>query len=506
SGTCTHLVGSVHDITERKKAEEQLRAAEQNFRNSIDDSPLGIRIINAERDTIYANRAMLDIYGYDSLEELNATPIEKRYTPESYAELEVRDEKRRREESVPPNYEVSIVCKDGRIRQLEIFRKEVLWNGKRQFQMLHRDVTEHKQAEEKILQAAREWQTTFDSISDWVSIHDKDYKIIRVNKAFADFVKLKPEEIIGRRCYELIHGEKEAGNYCSHQEALDTGKSAYKEFYNPHLGIYMEVVCSPIFNEKGEITTTIHIGRDITERKRMETQMMVTDRLASIGELASGVAHELNNPLTGIIGFSELLLDKKVPADIREDLMVINREAKRTAQVVRNLLTFARKHPEEKQAVNINSTISIVLGLRAYEQKVNNIQVITRFAADLPELTADSFQLQQVFLNIIINAEYFMIEAHHGGTLTITTERIDNFVRVSIADDGPGIAQENLEHIFDPFFTTKEVGKGTGLGLSICHGTVTAHGGRIYAESELGKGATFIVELPISNDKTGVTE
>ncbi|MBI4188596.1 MAG: PAS domain-containing protein, partial [Chloroflexi bacterium] len=323
-------------------------------------------------------------------------------------------------------------------------------------------------------------------------------KIIRVNKAFADFVKLKPEEIIGRHCYELIHGEKEASQYCSHKEALITRKPSYKEFYNPHLGIYMEVVCSPIFNEKGEITTTVHIGRDITERKRMEAQMMVTDRLASIGELASGVAHELNNPLTGIIGFSELLLDKEVPADIREDLMVINREAKRTAQVVRNLLIFARKHPEEKQDVNINSAINIVLELRTYEQKVNNIQVITRFAADLPQITADSFQLQQVFLNIITNAEYFMIGAHQGGMLTITTKQVGDFLRISFADDGPGIAPENLGHLFDPFFTTKEVGKGTGLGLSICHGTITKYGGRIYAESELGKGATFIVELPIT--------
>ncbi len=140
----------------------------------------------------------------------------------------------------------------------------------------------------------------------------------------------------------------------------------------------------------------------------------------------------------------------------------------------------------------------MILALRAYEQKVNNIQVNTHLASDLPEIIADTFQLQQVSLNIIINAEHFMIEAHRRGTLTITTERVGDIIRASFADDGPGIAEENLGHLFDPFFTTKEVGKGTGLGLSICHGIVTGHGGRIYAESELGKGATFIVELPIS--------
>ena len=238
----------------------------------------------------------------------------------------------------------------------------------------------------------------------------------------------------------------------------------------------------------------------------MEEQLIVTDRLASIGELASGIAHELNNPLTSVIGFSDLLLDREVPDDIKEDLSIINKEAKRTAEVVKNLLTFARRHPGEKQPVDINKVIQEVLELRAYEQKVRNIQVNTKFAPDLPEIIADGFQLQQVFTNIIINAEYFMIEAHKRGILTITTEQVGDIIRASFADDGPGIAKENLGHLFDPFFTTKEVGKGTGLGLSICHGIVTAHDGKIYAESEPGKGATFVVELPLTTSDKGGTK
>ncbi|MDO9573450.1 MAG: ATP-binding protein, partial [Candidatus Contubernalis sp.] len=153
--------------------------------------------------------------------------------------------------------------------------------------------------------------------------------------------------------------------------------------------------------------------------------------------------------------------------------------------------------PQEKQPVDINSIIEKVLELRAYEQKVNNIEVVTRFAPDLPEITANGFDLQQVFLNIVINAEHFMTEAHGRGTLTIATERLGDIIRASVADDGPGIAKDNLGHLFDPFFTTKEVGKGTGLGLSISYGIITAHGGRIYAKSKPGKGATFIVELPM---------
>jgi PAS domain S-box-containing protein len=355
---------------------------------------------------------------------------------------------------------------------------------------------EGKRAEEGMERAAREWRTTFDAISDWISIHDENFKITRMNRAFAKVFKKEPKELIGKTCYELVHGTKEPWPDCPHQRALKVKHPTRQEFVNPHLGIYMEVVCSPIFNDRGEVTATVHIVRDITERKKMEEQLVVTDRLASIGELASGVAHELNNPLTGIIGYSELLLDEDIPDNVRKDLRVIQREAQRSAGIVRNLLTFARKHAPSKGPVDINSIIQKALELRAYELKVNNIQVNTYLASDLPEIMADGFQLEQVFINIIINAEYFMIEAHGRGTLTITTEQVGNTIRASFTDDGPGIAKKNLGHLFDPFFTTKEVGKGTGLGLSISYGIISEHSGRIYAESELGKGATFAVELP----------
>lgn len=359
----------------RRQAAEALWVSERNFRNSLDGSPLGVRIADADGNTLYANRAVLDIYGYSSVEELEATPVSQRYTPESYAGHLERQEKKRKGEPVPGNYELNIIRKDGEIRQLEVFCKDVLWGGKPQIMVMY---------------------------------------------------------------------------------------------------------------------------HDITERRRMQEQLMLADRLASIGELASGVAHEVNNPLTSVLGFSQLLLQRDLPHDVREDVKTIYDEAERASRAAKNLLTFARKHAEVKEPVNINNLIETVLALRTYEQKVNNIQVDTHFAPDLPQVMADAFQLQQAFLNIILNAEYFMLEAHSGGTLTITTERVGNIVRAAFADDGPGIPKENLRRLFDPFFTTKPVGKGSGLGLSICHGIVTSHGGRIYAESEFSKGATFIVELPVS--------
>jgi len=365
-------------------------------------------------------------------------------------------------------------------------------------EQLQQEIIERKQAEGKITQAAEEWRATFDSIIDMVSIHGKDFKLTRVNKALANTLQREPTELIGKTCYELIHGTNEPVPNCPHRKTLLTKQPATMEFFEPHLGFHLEITTSPIFDEKGEVTGSVHVARDVTERRRMEEQLIITDRLVSVGELAAGIAHELNNPLTSVIGFSQLLLDGNTADEVKKDLKIIYSEAQRAAEVVKNLLTFARKHSSLKQPVNINNIIRKVLEIRAYEQRVNNINIITRLADDLFEIEADYFQLQQVFLNIILNAEHFMIEEHKRGTLTITTENTENTIKAFFSDDGPGIPKEDLGHLFDPFFTTKEVGKGTGLGLSICHGVITEHGGRIYTESEVGKGATFVVELPIS--------
>jgi PAS domain S-box-containing protein len=259
----------------------------------------------------------------------------------------------------------------------------------------------------------------------------------------------------------------------------------------------LEVHGNFIRNEAGMPVEIVGVVRDITKRKKMEQQLIMQDRLASIGQLTSGVAHELNNPLTGIINFSTLLLKSDLPADIRQDVTSIYEEAQRTAYIVKNLLTFAHKQKQAKQPLNILENVQKVLILRGYEQKVNNIRVNVYGDPELPPVSGNSSQLQQVFFNIIVNAEQFMLQAHKKGTLTIRAEKTGKSVRVSFTDDGPGIPQENMKHIFTPLFTTKEPGTGTGLSLSICQGIIREHGGKIWAESEPGKGSAFFIELPV---------
>jgi PAS domain S-box-containing protein len=485
------------DITEQKRAEEALRESEERSRSIVENSHEGIIILDDAYRCTYVNDELCRMSRY-SREEIVGQDFRKFLDEESEQLVADRYLRRQRGEEVPPRYEFNIVRKDGQKRRVEISSsviKDSAGRVKTVSQIL--DITERKQSEEQIRQAAEEWRATFDSVTDLVSILDKDFKLVRVNKAFADTFKMKPKELLGKTCYEMMHGTNDPPPDCPHQKTLLTKRPATLEFFEPNLGIHLEASTSPLFNKKGELAGSVHVARDITERKQAEQQLIMTDRLASIGELASGIAHELNNPLTSVIGFSQLLLGRDIPDDMKEDLSLVNSEAQRAASVVKNLLTFARKHAAVKQLSQINNIIEDVLRLRAYEQKVNNIEVERRFAPNLPEMMVDYFQMQQVFLNIIINAEYFMIQAHNRGTLTITTERLDSIIRISFADDGPGISKENLRRLFNPFFTTKDVGQGTGLGLSICHGIVTEHGGKIYATSKLGEGATFVVELSI---------
>jgi signal transduction histidine kinase len=234
------------------------------------------------------------------------------------------------------------------------------------------------------------------------------------------------------------------------------------------------------------------------ERERqLHLQLNLSTRLASLGVMVEGIAHEINNPLASVIGFAEMLMQADIPDNAREAAKAISSSAQRVEGIVKSLLAFARQQKLERTYINVNDIIQATLAMRAYSMEINNIKVTTQLEPTLPLTMADADQLQQVFLNIIINAETGMESAHGKGNLLIKTETIENTIQVSFTDDGPGIAEANLIHLFDPFFSTREVGQGTGLGLSVCYGIITEHNGKIYARSQPGKGAVFIIELPI---------
>lgn len=622
---------------------------------------------------------------------------------------------------------------------------------------LKAEIAERLLTEQKLAAAAEEWRSTFNSITDMVAIVDSNHKIVRVNQAFADALGKPPEDIIGKHCYELIHGMNQPHPMCPHTRTLTSKKVESSEYFDKKLKIWVEATSSPIFDAGAQMVGSVHIIKDISERKRTERELQeisvhqatvlsavpdiimevdnnkvytwanqagldffgddvvgreasyyfegdqdtynivqpvfngternlyveswqrrrdgqkrllawwcrslkdsqgnvigglsaanditehkeaelklvaskeqldkaqktahlgswvwhirqnrlewseemyrifgidqegftgdlseiiakaihpddraaveesnlsvinnrkpipleyriirpdgsvrmvwaeagelildkdgkpetlsgivydITDRktaeaeqqqlrdkaemssrLAAVGEMAAGIAHEINNPLTGVIGFSELLLDRKdIPDDMKEELTIINTGSQRVKEIVKRMLTFARQAKPVKSAVSIEELLDNTLELRSYVLKTANIEVVRDYAQDLPWVMADAGQLQQVFLNLIVNAEYAMKKAHDKGELVIKTERLNGNIRISITDDGLGVSEEIKRKLFQPFFTTKEPGEGTGLGLSLSLGIIREHGGTISVRSTRGEGATFIIELPV---------
>jgi len=257
---------------------------------------------------------------------------------------------------------------------------------------------------------------------------------------------------------------------------------------------------SPISGEDGRVSSIVVVMTDVTDSAMLRSKLMHAEKMASLGNLVSGVAHEVNNPLTAILGFTDLLMENpEIPESARRDLRVILQEAQRTKQIVQNLLSFARQMPPQRQPVQLNSILQRTVHLRSYDFISHGIQVVERLDESLPAVIGDSHQLQQVFLNILNNAYDAVRESARPARIEIMSARASSFVEISFRDNGVGIADP--ERIFDPFFTTKDVGKGTGLGLSICYGIVREHGGEIMCHNNLdSEGATFVVRLPVASD------
>jgi len=351
-----------------------------------------------------------------------------------------------------------------------------------------------------VRRSQREWETTVDAMQDCVSVHDPGGRLVRANRALARRLNTVPQQLIGRFCSELYSPPGLRFESCRHMQSLQAEPLLVEEVELPHMGGIFQISISPWYDKNNRVVGSIHVAKDISNEKLLQQQLIQSEKLSAIGELISGIAHELNNPLTGVMGYSQLLqLRRDLDDRARDCLLKINNLALRCQKIVQNLLSFARKKKPERSPTNVNELLEKTIDLRSYELSVNNIAIQRELDRNLPNTIADAHQLQQVFLNIITNAEQAMLESSAKGLLTVRS-RLDArnpLIVVEIEDTGPGIPEKVATRIFDPFFTTKEVGKGTGLGLSIAYGIMQEHGGRILVRSRPGEGATFVVEIPI---------
>ncbi|MBW6463172.1 MAG: PAS domain-containing sensor histidine kinase [Bacillota bacterium] len=350
----------------------------------------------------------------------------------------------------------------------------------------------------ELLEIKRDWEVTFSAVTDLLVFINQDYEIQRVNQAAVDFLTMREDEIIGAKCYQLFYGREKKCNPCIGDQVLQSQKTSYLQSrtrYNRVLDIFVY----PAFTEMQEPYGVTYYAKDVTS-------FVDSIKLVSMGEMSAGVAHELNSPLTAIVGNSQLLLRETNPKDPQYQLIKdIHSSGLRCQKIIKNLLTFSRQDEFTFDDVNINEVIDSALALVTYQIEKSKITLTVNKTAGIPILSGSASSLEQIIVNLLLNAkdavESMLCDQVNGarGEIKLAT-RIHpdgKLVIVDITDNGSGIEEEHIPQIFNPFYTTKKSGKGTGLGLSVSLGIAQAHGGFIDLETKAGSGSTFSLILPL---------
>lgn len=360
-----------------------------------------------------------------------------------------------------------------------------------------------------VLRSRRELENTFNSLADLVAVSDQDGLLVSMNVPFLERVGMTRQELIDRPIADVVGPATNALIRAAVNEAANDRRAASAEVEDPALRGTFAVTLTPLVGEGRDSIGIVMVARDVTpqaeleaERAELRNRLVQSEKLAALGQFVAGIAHELNNPLQGVLGHLELMRRTGAfPKALRRDVQRIYREADRAAKIVRNLLVFAGSRRLVRRRTSVNAALSRVLSLRAPAFRSANIEVVRRHADALPRVKGDPLLIQQALLNIVLNAEQAI--GADGGRIETTTslqgEGAAAHIVVQIRDTGPGIPAASIPRVFEPFYTTKEVGKGTGLGLAITYGAIQEHGGHIAASNHPEGGAVFTVQLPVEN-------
>ncbi|MFB3885416.1 MAG: PAS domain S-box protein [Thermodesulfobacteriota bacterium] len=509
----------IRDITERKKFERDLKASEERLRNLFESVRHGLFISSKEGKFLDCNQTLLEMLGYSTKEEFLSIDIAQ--------DLYVNPEDRKTFQEIMEN--------DGHVRDMEVeFKKKngdritVLLTGHPMknengevigYQGINLDISERKRIENELREANEFFLNLIESSVDGIMVTDMKGNIIIFNKGAEVLTGYSAGEVIGKIHITQIYPPgvaKEVMKKLKSPEYGGVGTLTPTQFNVVNKAgewIPIQLSAALIYDEAGKEIASVGIFTDLRPRLNMEKklqdthlQLVSSEKMASLGKLAAGIAHEINNPLGGILIYSSLMMEDLPQEDPkRGDLSRIVQEAGRCKEIVKSLLEFARQTEPKMEPTDVNRAINDGLFFLVNQALFHNIKTVKKLDSFLPFVQGNASQLKQVFMNIIVNAAEAM---HGGGTLTITTFPAPDrkTVFVEFTDTGEGIPEENLTRIFDPFFTTKEVGKGTGLGLATSYGIIEDHGGKISVKSQVGAGTTFTIELPIHEGTQAILE
>ena len=473
------------------------RNKEQRFTQLFESLREGVYICSPEGKLLEVNPALVTLLGYETKEELLNLPPEALKvdtSPEPVLGRTGSQSGRTR------TREVKLKRKDGGVVVCQDISSGVIEEGRLvRYQGTLVDITE-KRAMERQLRGQEEFRRhLLESFPDLILVLDLKGQYTFVSPRIRELLGYGPEQLIGKSVDDVEHSWPELAKLF---QTVATGENlrASCEYGARHQngdGRTMLGMASPLLDAEGKPAGVIISVRDVTTEKKLERQIIQSERLAAMGQMIGGFAHELNNPLTSILGMAELIQDGTVSEGARKQVTILHQQARRAAEIVQNLQYFARPPAPGRSQVNLNELVQRMLQLQTYPLRKSNITVDFLPEPTIPAVVADPNQLMQVFLNLLLNAEQAIRETREKGTIRVRLGRNPDSVWIVFQDDGPGIAPENLAHIFDPFFTTKRPGRGTGLGLSICKTVMREHGGNIEAASAPGGGAVFTITLPV---------
>jgi PAS domain S-box-containing protein len=482
------------DISDRREAERRYRELFDNIQEGLFFSTPGGRFIEV-------NDAMVRMLGYSSREELLQIDI----PTQLYLSLEQREQhaEAMKENGHLRNFEATLRRKDGSPIHVLINAFGLYDNlgCLLQIRGLMLDVTGLRTYQSELHRERDFSSKILSNTQNLILVADTAGLISYANRRWFD-AGFEQRDLLGRPLLELAEPGYIRPLADALQKTLNSQQVDNLEIQivrNSGAAGKFSANLSPMRDEQGTVTSIVLVLTDITNSAVLRDKLVHTEKMAAVGQLVSGVAHEVNNPLTAILGFADLLMENpELPESARKDMRVILQEAQRTKQIVQNLLSFARQMPPQRNAVQLNSILRRTVQLRSYDFNSHGVDIVEHLDEGLPEVMGDAHQLQQVFLNILNNAYDAVHEVGRGPRIEIMSTTAGDVVEVSFRDNGNGISEP--DKIFDPFFTTKEIGKGTGLGLSICYGIVKEHGGEILCHNNAGgHGATFIVRLPATS-------